>query len=59
MIEKGVEPDIILGRVQRNMGGMNIYNQGASSSRKKEDFKPRATQNQRKEEYFLREPYLT
>jgi hypothetical protein len=33
MIEMGVDPDIILGRVQRQMGGLNIDNQGASSSR--------------------------
>jgi hypothetical protein len=32
IIEMGVDPDIILGRVQRQMGGLNIYNQGASSS---------------------------
>jgi hypothetical protein len=36
MIETGVDPDIILRRVQRYMGGLNIYNQGSSSSRKNE-----------------------
>ena len=36
MIEKGVEPDILLGRVQRQLGELNIDNQGASSSRKNE-----------------------
>jgi hypothetical protein len=46
MIEMGVDPDIILGRVQRQMGGLNIDNQGASSSRKNEEFKPRVAQNQ-------------
>ena len=46
MIETGVDPDIILERVQRNMGGLNIDNQGASSSRKNEEFKPRMAQNQ-------------
>jgi hypothetical protein len=46
MIETGVDPDIILGRVQRQMGGLNIDNQGASSSRKNEEFKPRVAQNQ-------------
>jgi hypothetical protein len=30
------------------MEGLNIDNQGASSSRKNEEFKPRAAQNQRK-----------
>jgi hypothetical protein len=46
MIETGVEPDIILGRVQRQMGGLNIHNQGAPSSRNNEYFKPWAAQNQ-------------
>jgi hypothetical protein len=43
MIETGVEPDIILGRVQRKLGGLSIDNQGASSSINNEEFKPRAT----------------
>jgi len=46
MIEIGADPDIILGRVQRNMGGLNIDNQGASRSRKNKEFKPRADHNQ-------------
>jgi hypothetical protein len=41
MIETGVDHDIILGRVQSQLGGLNIDNQGASSSRKNEEFKPR------------------
>jgi hypothetical protein len=40
MIETGVDPDIILGKVQRQLGGLSIDNQGASSSRKNEEFKP-------------------
>jgi hypothetical protein len=36
MIEMGADPNIILGRVQRNMGGLNIDNQGASRSRNNE-----------------------
>jgi hypothetical protein len=39
MIETSVDPDIILGGVQRQLGGLNIDNKGASSSKKKEDFK--------------------
>jgi hypothetical protein len=46
MIEVGGDLDIILGRVQRHMGGLNIDNQGASNSRKNKEFKPRAAQNQ-------------
>jgi hypothetical protein len=46
MIEMGVDPDIILGKVQRQLGGLSIDNQGASSSRKNEEFKPRLAQNQ-------------
>jgi hypothetical protein len=40
MIEMGVDPDIILGKVQRQLGGLNIDDQGASSSRKNEEKKP-------------------
>jgi hypothetical protein len=36
MIEMGVNPDIILGKVQRQMGFLSIDNQGASSSIKNE-----------------------
>jgi hypothetical protein len=39
MIEMGVDPDIILGKVQRQLGSMNIDDQGASSSRKNEEKK--------------------
>ena len=46
MIETSVNPDIILGKVQRQLEGLSIDNQGASSSRKNEEFKPRPTQNQ-------------
>ena len=46
MIEMGADPDIILGRVQRQMGGLNIDNQEASNSRRNKEFKPRTTQNQ-------------
>jgi hypothetical protein len=46
MIETGVDPNIILGKVQRQLGGLSIDNQGSSSSRKNEEFKPRLTQNQ-------------
>jgi hypothetical protein len=45
MIEMGVDSDIILGKVQRKLGGLSIYNQGASSSRKNKKFKPRPAQN--------------
>jgi hypothetical protein len=31
MIEMGIDLDIILGRVQRQLGGLNIDNQGDSS----------------------------
>jgi hypothetical protein len=34
MIDTGSNPDIILGKVQRHMGGLNMDNQGASNSRK-------------------------
>jgi hypothetical protein len=46
MIEMGVDPDIILGKVQRQLGGLNIDDQGASSSRKNEEKKSRPIQNQ-------------
>jgi hypothetical protein len=46
MIETGVDPDIIFRKVQRQLGGLSINNQGASSSRKSEEFKPRPSQNQ-------------
>ena len=46
MIETGVNPNIILGRVQRHLGGLNIDNQGASSSRKNDEFRYRVAQNQ-------------
>jgi hypothetical protein len=36
MIEMGVDLDIILGKVQRQLGGLSIDNQGASSSIKNE-----------------------
>jgi hypothetical protein len=36
MIEMGVDPDITLRSVQRNMGGLNIDNKGDSNSRKNE-----------------------
>jgi hypothetical protein len=40
MIEMGVDLDNILGKVQTQLGGLDIYNQGASSSIKNEEFKP-------------------
>jgi len=46
MIDTSVDPKIILGRVQRQMGGLNIDNQGASSSRKNEEFKAQVAHNQ-------------
>jgi hypothetical protein len=46
MIKMGANPAIILGRVQRNLGGLSIDSQGASSSIKNEEFKPQAAQNQ-------------
>jgi hypothetical protein len=52
MIETSTKPDIILGKVQRQMGGLNIDNQGASILRRNEEFKPQASQNQM-------EPYMT
>jgi hypothetical protein len=38
-IETGVDPDIILGKVQRQLRGLNIDDQGASSSRNNEEKK--------------------
>jgi hypothetical protein len=46
MIETGIDPDIILGKVQRNIGGLIIDNQGASGLRKNEELKSRVAQNQ-------------
>jgi hypothetical protein len=46
MIEMSVDPDIILGKTQRKLGGLSIDNQGASSSRENEEPKPCLTQNQ-------------
>jgi hypothetical protein len=46
MIETGVDPDIILGKVQRQLGGLNIDDKRASSSRKNEEQKSRSIQNQ-------------
>ena len=46
MIETGFDPDIILGRVQRQLGGLSIDNQGSSNSRKNEEFNPRLAQSQ-------------
>jgi hypothetical protein len=37
MIEAGVEPDIVLGKVQRNLGSLRINDQGASSLRKNKE----------------------
>jgi hypothetical protein len=45
MIETGVDPDIILGRVQRQMDNLNITNQEASSSKKNEDKRPQLGEN--------------
>jgi hypothetical protein len=36
MIETGFDPDIILRKIQRQLGGLIIDNKGASSSRKNE-----------------------
>jgi hypothetical protein len=36
MIETSVDPDIILGRVQRQLGGLSIDDQGTYNSRKNE-----------------------
>jgi hypothetical protein len=57
MIETGADPDIILGKIQRKLGGLSIDNHESSSSRKNEEFKPRLTQNQTIEGLFSREPY--
>jgi hypothetical protein len=46
MLETGVDPDIILGRVQRQMDNLAISNQEASSSRRNEDQKTCHTENQ-------------
>jgi hypothetical protein len=46
MIETSVDPDIILGKVQRQQGGLSIDNQGASSSGKNEEFNLQPAQNQ-------------
>jgi hypothetical protein len=47
MIEMGVDLDIILEKVQRQLGGLSIDNQGDSTSRNNEEFKPRPTQNKK------------
>jgi hypothetical protein len=44
IVETGDDPDIILGKVQRNLGGLSIDNQGASISRKNKEPKPRPAQ---------------
>jgi hypothetical protein len=44
MIDMGADLDIILGKLQRKLGGLSIDNQGASSSRNNEEPKPRTTQ---------------
>jgi hypothetical protein len=46
MIEMGADPNIILGRVQRKLGGLSIDNQGAFSSKNNEEFNPRLSLNQ-------------
>jgi hypothetical protein len=46
MLETDADPDIILGRVQREMDTLTISNQGASSSRRNEDQRTRNTENQ-------------
>jgi hypothetical protein len=57
MIEMGVDPDIILRKVQRQMGNLNIDDQGASSSKKNEEKRPRPSQNQTIGGGFLKELY--
>jgi hypothetical protein len=58
MIEAGVDPDIILGKVHRQLGGLNIDDQGASSSRRNEEQKSHGPPKIKQlEEDFLREPY--
>ena len=42
----GDDPDVILGRVKRKLGGLNIDNHRASSSRKNKEFKTQAAHNQ-------------
>jgi 2-iminoacetate synthase ThiH len=44
MSETSVDLDIILGKVQRQLGGLTIDHQGASSSRNNEELKPQPTQ---------------
>jgi len=46
MIKTGVDPNIILGKLQRQLGSLSIDDQGASSSTKNEEKKSRAIQNQ-------------
>ena len=46
MIETGIDPDIILGRVQMNMDSLNIVDQGESSSNNNEEKKPHPGENQ-------------
>jgi hypothetical protein len=45
MIETCVDPNIILGKVQRQMGNLNIDDQGASSSKRNEEKRMRPSQN--------------
>jgi hypothetical protein len=45
MLETDVDPDIILGKFQRQMDTFSISNQGASTSRKVEDQRAHNTEN--------------
>jgi hypothetical protein len=46
MFEVGVDPDIILGKVQRQMDNLSISNKEASSSKRNKDQRTYHTQNQ-------------
>jgi hypothetical protein len=54
MIQTGVDLDTILGKVQRQLGSLNIDDQGASSSRKNEEKNSWSIQNQATEGVFFK-----
>jgi hypothetical protein len=57
MIGLGTNPDIILGKIKRKMGNLNIDDQGYSSSKRNEDKSTQPSQKQILVEGFSRELY--
>jgi hypothetical protein len=58
MIETSVDPDIILGKVQRQLGSLNIDDQGASSLRKDEEQKSRPITQEASPSRKFEKPYV-